>query len=56
MNTDNIYTVEKAAKLLNSNEQSIRRLIKENKLKASKKLGKWFILHSDIIEYLKGSE
>jgi hypothetical protein len=53
---NNIYTVESTAELLKSNPQSIRRLINEGKLKASKKLNKWYILHSDILEYLKGSD
>jgi predicted site-specific integrase-resolvase len=53
---NNIYTVKSAAELLKSNPQSIRRLINEGKLKASKKLNKWYILHSDILEYLKGSD
>ena len=56
MNTDNFYTVEQAAQKLNSNEQSIRRLINSDKLKATKKLGKWYIFHADLVEYLKSSD
>lgn len=52
MNNEKFYTVEKAAELLNSNPQTIRKLIKDNKILAVKKLGKWFIMHSDIIEFL----
>lgn len=50
---EEVYTVESAAVLLNSNIQTVRRLIKEGELKAVKKLNKYFILHSDILEYLK---
>jgi excisionase family DNA binding protein len=52
---EKIYTVESTAELLNSNAQTIRKLIRDKELKATKKLNKWFILHSDILEYL-GSE
>jgi hypothetical protein len=53
---NNIYTVKSASELLKSNPQSIRRLINEGKLKAAKKLNKWYILHSDILEYLNSSD
>jgi hypothetical protein len=53
MDTEKFYTVEAAAELLNSNIQSVRRLINSDKLKGFKKLGKWYIFHSDILEYLK---
>lgn len=56
METQKFYTVEAAAKLLNSNVQSIRRLINDDKLKATKKLGKWYIFHTDIVEYLNSNE
>ena len=56
MNTDKFYTVEAAANLLNSNVQSIRRLINSDKLKATKKLGKWYIFHTDIVEYLNSTD
>jgi hypothetical protein len=53
---NNIYTVKSASEMLKSNPQSIRRLINEGKLKASKKLNKWYILHSDILEYLNSPD
>lgn len=53
MDLQKFYTVEQAAELLNSNEQTIRKLIRSNELKATKKLNKWFIFHTDIVEYLK---
>jgi hypothetical protein len=51
-----IYTTAAAAELLNSNELSIRRLIKAEKLKAYKKLRKWYILEVDIIAYIKSDD
>jgi hypothetical protein len=56
MDTEKFYTVEAAAELLNSNIQSVRRLINSDQLKAFKKLGKWYVFHSDIINFLKGSD
>jgi glycerol-3-phosphate responsive antiterminator len=56
MITEKFYTAEDAAVLLNSNIQSIRRLINSDKLTAFKKLGKWYVFHSDIVKYLKNTE
>lgn len=56
MNTDNFYTVEEVAKKLNSNEQSVRRLINSNQLKATKKLRKWYVFHTDLVDFIKSSD
>jgi hypothetical protein len=56
MTTEQFYTVDQTAQILNSNEQSIRRLINSNQLTAFKKLGKWYVFHSDIINFIKGSD
>ena len=56
MDSQKFYTVEQAAELLNSNEQTIRKLIRNNELKATKRLNKWFVFHTDIVEYLKHSD
>jgi hypothetical protein len=56
MDTEKFYTVEAAAELLNSNIQSVRRLINSDRLKGFKKLGKWYVFHSDIINFIKGSD
>jgi hypothetical protein len=50
---ENFYTVEKAAIILNCSEVMIRELIKTEQLKAFKKMRKWYIMHDDIINYLK---
>jgi hypothetical protein len=56
MESSKIYTTVTAAQLLNSNELSIRRLIAAKKLKAYKKLRKWYILEVDIIAYIKSDD
>ncbi len=48
-----IYTTKTAAALLDVDQKTIQRLCYSEKLKGRKKLGKWFILHSDILAYLK---
>ena len=47
------YTTEQAAAKLGSNIQTVRQLIKDGKLKAFFKLRKYYILHSDLVDYLK---
>lgn len=56
MTTEKFYTVEAAAELLNSNIQSVRRLINSDRLKGFKKLGKWYVFHSDIINFIKSGD
>ena len=53
MNKKDFYTPEEAAEMLNSNVQTIRRLIKTGQLKAYFKLRKYYILHTDLINYIK---
>ena len=53
MNKKDFYTHEEAAEMLNSNVQTIRRLIKTGQLKAYFKLRKYYILHTDLINYIK---
>jgi excisionase family DNA binding protein len=50
---DKIYTVEQVAEVLNSNSQTIRKLIRNKELNAVKKLNKYFIKHSDVLNYLE---
>ena len=47
------YTTEQAAEKLNTSIPTIRQLIKDGKLKAFFKLRKYYILHSDLVDYLK---
>ena len=48
-----IYTVQEAAEVLNSNPRTVRELIKNGDLKAYFKLRKYYILHNDLINYIK---
>jgi excisionase family DNA binding protein len=50
---EQFYTIEQVAERLNCNPRTARDLIKENKLKGYKKLRKWYVLHSDLLEYIK---
>lgn len=50
---EEFYTVEQVAEKLNCHPRTVRELIKGNELKAAKKLRKWYVLHSDLLEYIK---
>ncbi len=56
MSDDKIYTLEQAAEALSANVQILRKKIKEGEIKAYKRLRKWYILHSDLVAYIKGGE
>ena len=53
MDKKEFYTTEEVAQLLNSNVQTVRNLIKTKQLKAYFKLRKYYVLHSDLINYIK---
>ena len=48
-----IYTTKTAAAMMELNKKTVQRLCRNQELKAYKKLSKWYILHSDILEYIK---
>jgi hypothetical protein len=48
-----IYTMARAAKLLGSNQRSVADKCRSGELKAYRKFNKWYILHSDLIAFLK---
>lgn len=50
---EKIYTAAAAAKLLGSHVKTINKMCRDGEMKGYKKLGRWFILHSDIIEWMK---
>jgi len=58
MSTQNekIYTVDTACDLLGVKPNTLRKELRKGKIKGHKKLNKWFILHSDVIEYIKSKE
>ena len=53
MDKKEFYTTEEVAELLNSNVQTVRNLIKTKQLKAYFKLRKYYVLHSDLVNYIK---
>lgn len=53
MDKKEFYTTEEAAELLGSSVQTVRALIKTGQLKAYYKLRKYYILHTDLINYIK---
>lgn len=50
---ENIYTVEQVAEKLNTHIQTVRSLLNKGEIKGYKKLRKWYILHSDLLKYIK---
>lgn len=55
MNKDFIYTTETAAAAVGSHKKTIAKLCAAGEITAYKKLGKWLILQSDLIEWIKAS-
>ena len=53
MEIERIYTTKSAATLLDVHQKTIQRLCRKKKVNAHKKLGKWFILHSDLLTFIK---
>ncbi len=53
---EEIYTVEQVANKLNCHPRTVRELIKKKELKASKKIRKWYVLHSDLLGYITSSK
>lgn len=50
---ETFYTAEQAANLLSSTKKVIEKKLRAGEVKGSKRLGKWFILRSDIIAYIE---
>lgn len=47
-----IYTLREACELLNVTERALGNEIRRGRLKAKKRLGKWFILKTDLVTYI----
>ena len=52
---EEIYDAEGAAEILKSSKKVVERELREGKLTGHKRLGKWFVLKSDLISYLRTS-
>lgn len=50
---EEILDAEKVAEMLNSSKKVVERELREGNLKGTKRLNKWFILKSDLIDYIK---
>lgn len=48
-----IMTVEEVAAFLQVTERTVRSAISEDRLKAYKQFGKWYILAADLIAFIK---
>ena len=53
---NSIYTVSALSQLLGISERTIRKELKQGNIKGIKKLGRWFVLHSNLVDWLNGSE
>ena len=53
MDKKDFYTVEEAAELLKVGKRSLEDELRDGNLKGSKRFSKWFILHSDLLEYIE---
>ena len=53
---EEILTAQQVADMLSVSKKVIERELREGKMKGSKRLGKWFVLKSDLITYIKEGE
>ena len=53
---EDILDAEKVATLLNSSKKVIERELREGKLVGYKRLGKWFILKSELVAYIRSGQ
>ena len=56
MENEKIYTVAEVTKLLHTNPQTVYRLLQDGELQGYKQLRKWYVLHSNLIEFIKKGE
>lgn len=50
--SDPIYTLERAATILDCNTVVLARKLKAGEIQGKKKLGKWFTTHSNLLAYV----
>lgn len=48
------YTAEKAADQLGISVRVLRDKLNSGEIKGYKKMGKWFVFHSDLVKFIKG--
>lgn len=49
---EQLHTIESASEILKCNPRVLREKAKSGQLKANKKLGKWYVLYSDLIAFV----
>jgi len=49
---EQLHTIESASEILKCNPRVLREKAKSGQLKANKKLGKWYVLYSDLIAFI----
>lgn len=50
---EGILDAEQVAEILNSSKKVVEKELREGKLKGYKRLSKWFVLKSDLIQYIR---
>ena len=50
---EEFYNMKQAAEKLNSSERQIRAFINNGEIKAVKKIGKLYIMHSDLVAFIQ---
>jgi excisionase family DNA binding protein len=53
MGENDIYTVSQVATILDVTENTVREQIRNGKLKAYKKLNRWYVYKKDLDNYIK---
>ena len=50
---DTIYTIDTAAAALNCSARTLGDKFREGEIRAYKRLGQWYTLHSDLVAFLR---
>lgn len=53
---EEILDAEQTATILNSSKKVVERELREGRITGYKRLGKWFVLKSDLIRYIREAE
>lgn len=55
-NEKEFYTVEQLAALLSITERTVLESIRNSEIKAYKRFKKWYVLHTDVLDFLYSSD
>jgi len=56
MEKKDFYTVEEACALLSVSKRSLEDELRSGNIKASKRFARWYILHTDLVAYIKAGK